>query len=168
MSDWLSIVAVVTGAIGAITGIAGLVLGYKGYRKAQDVKALDLRLELRKAVTDARAIVDDLDGMMADAKVWNDALWSFTGRSGGGHWKLWNKDWEADQKTVGSLRVELGGYDNSDGATNNHAQLESRLVSIHALTTTANRVRNTYKEQIKEDKKFFRRVALRAEREHGR
>src|SRR6266508_6461106 len=51
----LSIIRAVTGLIGGITGIAGLVVGYIGYRRSQQIKALDLRLELRKQVSDLRA-----------------------------------------------------------------------------------------------------------------
>ena len=51
----LSIIGAVTGLIGGITGIAGLVVGYIGYRRSQQIKALDLRLELRKQVSDLRA-----------------------------------------------------------------------------------------------------------------
>jgi hypothetical protein len=40
----------VTGIIGAITGPAGCILGVLSYRRSQQIKALYLRLELRKRV----------------------------------------------------------------------------------------------------------------------
>ncbi len=60
----LSIIGAVTGIIGAIAGIAGFVLGYISYRRSQQIKALDLRLELRKQVSDLRAMVEELPDLL--------------------------------------------------------------------------------------------------------
>ena len=65
---WLSIIGAVTGTIGAVTGIVGAILGYRGYRSSKNVKALDLRLELRRAESDLRAGVEELPGLMEHAK----------------------------------------------------------------------------------------------------
>lgn len=43
-----SYVGMVTGVIGAVTGVAGGILGYIGYRKTNEIKSLDLRIELKK------------------------------------------------------------------------------------------------------------------------
>jgi hypothetical protein len=45
----MSFVGVITGVVGTVTGIAGAAMGYVGYRRSVKMKALDLRLELRKA-----------------------------------------------------------------------------------------------------------------------
>ena len=47
---WTSYVGMATGIVGAITGVSGAIMGYIGYRKSSQNKALDLRLELKKAV----------------------------------------------------------------------------------------------------------------------
>ena len=99
-------------------------------RKAQDVKARDLRLELRKDVTDARAIVVELDEMTARIYFSED-----------------------DLKVLRSLHIKLDGFDNSDATTNNHAELESRLVSIHALTTKAKQLKTQLEKRIEADEK---------------
>lgn len=44
--DWVSYV-------GAATGVAGFVMGYVAYRRSGAMKALDMRLELRRAGTDS-------------------------------------------------------------------------------------------------------------------
>ena len=49
---WAGYVGMVTGVIGAITGIAGAIMGYIGYRRSNKLKSLDLRLELRKSISD--------------------------------------------------------------------------------------------------------------------
>ena len=52
----------VTGIIGAITGSVGCITGLISYRRSQRIKALDLRLELRKLASDVRAEVEALPG----------------------------------------------------------------------------------------------------------
>jgi len=47
---WTAYVGIVTGAIGAVTGIAGAIMGFIGYRRSTAIKALDLRLDLRKGI----------------------------------------------------------------------------------------------------------------------
>src|SRR5450759_3809039 len=70
MSDpgLLSYVGAITGTIGAITGIAGATMGYISYRRTGKMKALDLRLELRKAANDLRSTVEGLPSILAQAK----------------------------------------------------------------------------------------------------
>ncbi|BDD94274.1 MULTISPECIES: hypothetical protein [unclassified Pandoraea] len=43
MADW-------TGYVGVVTGVAGMAMGFRGYRRSNQIKALDLRLELRKGL----------------------------------------------------------------------------------------------------------------------
>ena len=159
MSDWLSIVAVVTGAIGAITGIAGLVLGYKGYRKAQNVKALDLRLELRKAVTDARAIIGRLPKLMVNANVSRRAALSARGFGDSSLMRDWTMSWDADRKEVVSLREEFSRLDHDYTALTDHAQLESCLVSVYILTRRAAEIQTKYEGTIVNDEKTLDRLA---------
>jgi hypothetical protein len=58
----------VTGIIGAITGAAALVLAWISYRRSQQVKALDLRLELRKQASDVRAAVSELPDLLEKSR----------------------------------------------------------------------------------------------------
>jgi hypothetical protein len=67
-STWLGYVGVVTGGIGAVTGISGAVMGYIGYRYSRSMKALDLRLQLRKDESDFRACVENLPALLDLAK----------------------------------------------------------------------------------------------------
>ena len=67
-SIWLGLVGAITGAIGAITGVAGAVLGYLGYKKSKQLALRDLRLELRKAVSDLRLNIGELPALLDHAK----------------------------------------------------------------------------------------------------
>jgi hypothetical protein len=65
---WLGYVGVITGGIGALTGICGAIMGYIGYRNSRSMKALDLRLQLRKDESDFRACVESLPALLELAK----------------------------------------------------------------------------------------------------
>src|SRR6266576_178116 len=76
MNEWPPYVGVVTGIVGMITGVTGACLGYLGYRRSGRVKALDLRLELRKAETATRAALEqvraDVDGLLKELPATGD------------------------------------------------------------------------------------------------
>ena len=150
-SSWLSIFGAVTGAIGALSGSIGALLGYRGYRRAQDVKALDLRLKLRKDVSDARALVARLQNLLPEARKSREGALAAAGIVGGRRWDLWLQELNADLGTVGSLHLELHRSHNDHGATTDHAQLESSLVSIHRFTGRANQLREKYEGELKKD-----------------
>ena len=165
MSDWLPIVGAVTGVIGAVSGLVGAVLGYKGYRRAHEGKALDLRLELRKAESDVRAIVEALPDLMEHAKVSHQNALSAAGLARGGVMTAWMQDWEADQKALRSLQEVLRSSDNDHAEATNHAQLESHLVSVHTLTTKAKQLQTKFEKELRKDDKD--RDRIRAERASG-
>ncbi|RMD18436.1 hypothetical protein EA837_03210, partial [Klebsiella pneumoniae] len=63
--SWTDYVGVVTGLVGMMTGISGAVMGYLGYRRSNQIKALDLRLALRKDLGEARESITTLRQLMA-------------------------------------------------------------------------------------------------------
>lgn len=95
-SDWLSFTGAITGVIGAITGIAGAVMGYIGYRRTEQLKALDLRLELRKSENTLRADVQDLAVLLEQTKKSHTAVASAIGQLGSGALKQWLDQLDTD------------------------------------------------------------------------
>ena len=63
---WTSCVGMGTGIIGAITGVAGAIMGYISYKKSSQNKALDLRLELKRAVANINSDFKILHEQMID------------------------------------------------------------------------------------------------------
>ena len=155
MSDvaWLSIVGAVGGVIGALTGIVGSVLGYMGYRRAQDVKALDLRLELRKAASDARGIVGGLPDLIERAKLSRVQEFVEQGRGGSGAMNAWTASCDADRKQVDSLKDELSELDQDHTALTDHARLESVLASVYDLKRRASEMQAKYEEELANDRR---------------
>ena len=160
-ASWLAVFGAVTGAIGAISGIAGAILGFKGYRRANAVKALDLRLELRRAVSDARSGVEALPRLMGQADLSRRAVLNARGMSRSGVMTAWEQSYAADQQRVGSLNAELPGDGEDHAAMNDHAQLESSLVHIHSLTRSIDELKKKYENELAKDEAT--RNALRAD-----
>jgi hypothetical protein len=105
--DTASWFAVVTGTIGTITGTAGAVLGYKGYRRSQEMKALDLRLELRKAEVDYRRSVGELPELLRQARQSRQAVLAGLGTLHTGAFKAWVEQWEKDNATAKAMGETL-------------------------------------------------------------
>ena len=131
-ASWLSVFGAVTGAIGTISGVAGAVLGFKGYRRATAVKALDLRLELRKAVSDARSGVEALPRLIGEVNLSRRAVLNARGMFRSGEMTVWEENYAADQEQVDSLNDELPGEAEDYAKMNDHAQLESSLATFTA------------------------------------
>jgi hypothetical protein len=124
--DWLTYVGAVTGTIGTLTGIAGAVMGYKSYRRVSQLKALDLRLELRKQEVDADEALRALPALIKKSRESRFAVAAATGRLGSGAMDSFKNRIETDQAAVqallGQLRPSADGY-----ATLTHSELEDRL-----------------------------------------
>ena len=150
-ASWLSVFGAVTGAIGTISGVAGAVLGFKGYWRATAVKALDLRLELRKAVSDARSGVEALPRLMGEVNLSRRAVLNARGMFRSGEMTVWEKSYAADQEQVDSLNDELPGEAEDHAKMNDHAQLEPSLVHIHSLTRRIDELKTKYENELAKD-----------------
>jgi hypothetical protein len=111
---WLS-------CIGAITGIAGLVLGYLGYSRSQEIKNLDLRLELRKAESDLRTDVQELPDLLQRSKQSRTAVNAARGIARTGAFENWKTTWEEDMAAAQALARELPEADKD------YLRMEGRL-----------------------------------------
>ncbi len=154
MSDpiWLSYAGVITGSIGAITGIAGATMGYISYRRSGRMKALDLRLELRKGVNDLRSTVESLSPLIAQAKVSRTAVLAARGISRSSMMDQWNAECEKDLAAVKVLDSEMPDP-NSSFEELTHSGLEARLVAVHSTQLKATRLSEKYRASLASDDK---------------
>ena len=118
-----------------------------------EVKALDLRIELGKAVVEVRNLVDGLPGLIQRAKLSRESIFIAHSRGRGGAEQAWEERCSTDMKEVGSLKDALPSSDNDHAAINDHAELEARLVTIHDLTMKANDLRAKYEGELADDQK---------------
>ena len=154
----LGIIGAVTGIVGTITGLAGFVLGWTSYRRSQQIKALDLRLELRKQASDVRAAVEELPDLLERSRASRSAVLAAMGVLKSGAFETWKAALESDLKTAQDLARELPDADETYQLSK-HQNLETKLVEVHALAAKATRLRNKYLTELAYDDK---------EREHIR
>ncbi|GAO37738.1 hypothetical protein SCT_3174 [Sulfuricella sp. T08] len=149
---WLSYAGAITGTIGAITGIAGATMGYISYRRSGQMKALDLRLELRKAVNELRTAVQNLPSLLERAKNSHTAVASAIGHLGSGALQQWLSECEADLSAAKTLEAEV-----PDPSANYehlaHSELETKLVAVHSLQSKATRLSEKYHAALAADDK---------------
>jgi hypothetical protein len=146
-------IGTVTGIVGAITGPAGCVIGWISYRRSQQIKTLDLRLELRKQVSGVRVDIEALPALLERARASRSAVRSAMGRGQqSGDNLVWNAELENDLKTVQALASELP--DAKETYQRSKPQkLENKLVEVHALAAKAAQLRNKYETALASDDK---------------
>lgn len=145
MSDlhWTDYVAVVTGAAGMVTGLISL-------RRTNKIKALDLRLELAKAVADARRSCETLPDLIAEAGRSRLAILSARGRLRSGAQVTWESAVATDRATLAELAGQLPAAV-TDYRDLSPEALETRLVEIHTLTTRLGELRVRYTTALADD-----------------
>ena len=148
---WLSWVGGIAGVIGAVTGIAGAILGYKGYRRADALKALDLRLELRRAEADLRVGLKSLSAHINNTNASRQAVASALGTLRTGAMASWSEQVKSDSKEVASM---IAAWKNgTDHSSVEEKALESALVAVHEATTRCRHLRTKYDRELALDDK---------------
>jgi len=150
-------VAAVTGIIGAITGPVGCLIGLVSYRRSQQIKALDLRLELRKHVSDIRADIEALPALMEGAQASRTAVLAAMGVLQSGASEIWKAALETDLKTVHALARELPDADETYQRSK-PKKLENKLVEVHTLAVKVARLRDKYETALASDDKERDRI----------
>jgi len=152
MSDphWTSYVGMASGIFGALAGIAGAIMGYIGYRKSKDIKSLDLRLELRKAVVELQASYSELDGLIDRSHRSRTIVAAARGRHGTGEMDEWNRNVEIDRATIAQLSDAIPN-EGEEFKNLNTEELESKLVDIHKTQGEVNQIRDRYNAAMIED-----------------
>ena len=148
--DLLSYAGAIAGAVGAVTGIAGSIMGYISYRRSGQLKALDLRLELRKSISDLSDELQELRGLLAHAKKSRVAVAAATGRTGSGAMQHWLAKFETDEKSIEPL-AQAASKLNVDFSKSSHGELEAKLVEVHSQKATVTRLRLKYESTITDD-----------------
>jgi hypothetical protein len=147
---WLGYTGAITGIVGALTGIAGAAMGYVSYRRTEQLKTLDLRVELRKLLTDVHAVCTDLPDLIERADKSRKAVAAATGGHNSGAAAKWGTDLIGDQALLKSLRSKLP-ESNSTFAGASQTDLEERLLHFYALQGQAISLRDRYLSALAED-----------------
>ncbi|BDV44046.1 hypothetical protein GURASL_29690 [Geotalea uraniireducens] len=152
MSDlnWSSYVGMITGIIGAVTGIMG-------YRKASSLKSLDLRLELQKATHDAFTDVHQIEELIDKANKSRQAVAAARRLSGSGMMKKWKDDVEEDKIQLAKL-LENAPNPKENFKKCSQSILESKLIELHKFQTAVNDLKNRYIAELRLDEESRKQI----------
>lgn len=155
---WMSYAGIITGAIGAFTGIAGAALGYISYRRTGKIKALDLRLELRKTVNELRSTLESLAPLLQSARVSHRSVLSARGLSRSSAMDVWEAELEKDRKSIGILTSAVPDPSSSfDDLA--YSALEAKLVEVHATQLKVSGLAEKYCASLASDDKQREQIA---------
>ena len=140
---WTSYVGMVTGIIGALTGIIG-------YRRASNLKSLDLRLELKKATHNAITDLHQIKELIEKANKSRQAVASAKGMFKSGVMDKWKADVEKDKVQLENLLIKAP---NSEETLEKFSpkMLESKLMEIHKFQASVKELKEKYIAEYKKD-----------------
>jgi len=138
--------------VGVATGVVAIIISIMNYRKINNLKVLDLRLELRKAVSEARVSIKQLSDLIhaADRSRMNNL--SARGISGG-QTASWKGEVKEGHAKLGALnqRVPAEGL---DFKTLGQSELESELVAVHKCQKELEVLRDKFESAMNSDRDF--------------
>jgi hypothetical protein len=140
---FLSGVGAVTGVVGAVTGVIALI-------RTGRFKTLDLRLELRKAENDLRALIDELPALMQRAVQSRSAINDARGMFDSTALAAFVQTMEEDTKAIQELTKERPA-DGQDHRKLSAAELESRIIKLHAVLPNAKKLRDKFTASLADD-----------------
>lgn len=100
---WLTYIGAIGGLIGAFTGIGGLVLAILAFRRTGQIKALDLRLDLRLCERSLRSDANDIVHLLEGAKTSHTRFGAARGTYHSGAMQCWLDEWAIDLASAKSL-----------------------------------------------------------------
>ncbi len=93
LPDWVNYLSL-------ICGVGGLVFGYFAYRRSGQMKAIDLRLELRKIDADVHRLLRKLPAHLERARELHEAASTMPDSHQSRAMEPWQADWDAGQERL--------------------------------------------------------------------
>lgn len=138
------------GYVGMATGIFGAGMGFLAYRRTNQIKALDLRLELRKGLGEARESITTIRELMASAAGSRRANLAARGLSKSGNMVALEQSLEADRAAVEQIAASILS-EGTDFAALSEAQLETELINAHKIKTSLAKFVEKYRSELAAD-----------------
>ena len=154
---WTDYVGAVAGVVGMVTGISGAVMGYIGYRRTNQIKALDLRLSLRKDLSEARDAITTIRELMSSAEGSRRATLAARGLYKSGAMVVWEQALEADRTEVTKIAAAILS-EGTDFAALSEAQLETELVAAHKIKMNLSGLVAKYRGELAADDDTRRQI----------
>ena len=139
VADWTGIVGIVFGAYGAWTG-------HRGYKRANEIKALDVRLELRKALSDAHGSLSELRDLIAKSERERPGINAMIGRNGGAV-TAWERAIQTDKDQIDVIAQPLRSLE-ADFAILTPEQMERDIIATHSAKRSLGVLIEKYKSEL--------------------
>ncbi len=149
-------------SLGTVTGVVGLVTGIISLRRVKSLKALDLRVELKKLVVDTDEALTHALQFNRDAHQSRVAVLAATGLAGSSAMDNSREQVARDQSVIVGMRSAFDALRQNDKLKS--AELERRLVEVHSLHRRTQRLIEKYDTEIAKDDKQRDRIATRFNR----
>jgi hypothetical protein len=147
--QWLPYAGVISGLVGAATGIAGAVMGWIAYRRSNQIKVLDMRLELRKAINEAERSIGEANELLPFANKSRERVSAAQGMLNSGAIKVWQQRFQEDQAAVQVLTERTPKATALEDM--NPQTLELKLAEVHKFQIELGAIVNRYKASVAED-----------------
>lgn len=143
--DWVSYVSLAGGIVGTISGCLA-------YRRTGQLKALDLRLELRRADSELRSFVLALAARLDYAKRSRERISAATGGAHSGAMQKWLAEFEVDVASLGKMEEALPQPE-ENYRSDSTEKIEYMLVMRHKSMIEARSLSVKYEASIAQDDK---------------
>ena len=150
---WTSYVGMITGIIGSLTGVLGAILGFIGYRKASDLKSLDLRIEVHKTRNDVHVSGVQMIDLLEEARSSRTAVAAAMGKSHSGGQKSFEQKFEADRDHARELVSQIPNPDLDLSKLS-----VGELVELHRLQGWSDDLTQHYEGTLAEDEEDRRHI----------
>lgn len=148
--EWVTNIGAVGGIVGAITGIGGLVLAVLAFRRTGQLKALDLRLELRRCERSLRSDANDIIQLLESARASHTRLGAAQGNFHSGAMQQWLAEWDTDLVSGKSLMEHVAVLGAPDEGIS-QAELETRLNTVQDLQLQLAKLSGKYRDVLSKD-----------------
>ena len=152
---WANYVAIVTGIIGAFAGIAGSIMGYIAYRRSNEIKRSDRRLDLKKLRNDVHFAAKGLNDLLPKALLSRQQVVHARGLLGSSIIEVFKVDHTTDLNRSRELSVQIPPED-IDYDSMPLRQLEEELVRIDRIKTEIDELLAKYQDSIQQDSELLR------------
>lgn len=148
--DWLTYIGAIGGAVGTLAGIGGFVLATLAFRRTGKLKALDLRLELRRCERSLRAEASGIVQLLETAKGSHTRLGAAQGNYRSGAMQHWLTEWATDLAVAESLVQQVADLGTVNNAMS-QAELETSLNAVQNLQHELTKISGKYTGTLSKD-----------------
>jgi hypothetical protein len=140
-----------------VVAVGGGILGFIAYRNSREMKALELRVQLRTRHHDFAQLVDHIRPLMASALQSRRNVNAAIGLSRNGQETAF-LDEHADALDEWALLADEKSKPAPNYRKLNFGELEARLVDLHALLLRAESLKSKYKATLAADDKMREQI----------